>query len=109
MIDVEQHGSVTVFRMARSLFGRPLYWTAAYWLDGLLIDTGPTCTDSQLVRLLGNTPIRQIIIPHAHEDHIGGLHLLRQRYPSAAVFAPRQAIPLIEEPGNIGIQAYRRL
>ena len=39
MIQVEQHGSVTVIRMARALLGRPLYWTAAYWLDGLLIDT----------------------------------------------------------------------
>jgi glyoxylase-like metal-dependent hydrolase (beta-lactamase superfamily II) len=109
MIDVEQHGSVRVFRMARSLFGRPLYWTAAYWLDGLLIDTGPTCTASQLMRLLANTPIRQIVITHAHEDHIGGLHLLRQQFPSAVVYAPRQAIPLIEEPGRIGIQPYRRL
>ena len=109
MIDVEQHGSVRVFRLARSLFGRPLYWTAAYWLDGLLIDTGPTCTASQLVQLLADTPVRQIAITHAHEDHIGGLHLLRQRYPSAVVYAPRQSIPFIEEPDKIGMQAYRRV
>jgi glyoxylase-like metal-dependent hydrolase (beta-lactamase superfamily II) len=109
MIDVEQHGSVRAFRMARSLFGRPLYWTAAYWVDGLLIDTGPACTAGQLLRLLADTPVRQIVITHAHEDHIGGLHLLRRQYPAAAVYAPRQAIPLLEEPGRIEMQAYRRV
>lgn len=36
MIHVEQHGPVTAIRMARSLLGRPVYWTAAYWVDGLL-------------------------------------------------------------------------
>jgi glyoxylase-like metal-dependent hydrolase (beta-lactamase superfamily II) len=109
MIDVEQHGSVRVFRMARSVFGRPLYWTAAYWLDGLLIDTGPTCTAAQLAKLLAGVPVRQIAITHAHEDHIGGLHLLRRRYPSAVVYAPRLALPLIEEPDKIGMQPYRRV
>lgn len=109
MIDVEQQGSVRVFRMARSLFGRPLYWTAAYWVDGLLIDTGPACTASQLVRLLAATPVHQIAITHAHEDHIGGLHLLRRQFPQAAVYASRQAIPLVEDPSKIAMQPYRRL
>ncbi len=40
MIDVEQHGSITAIRMARAVLGRPLYWTAAYWIDGLLIEYG---------------------------------------------------------------------
>ncbi|MFN8469102.1 MAG: MBL fold metallo-hydrolase [Caldilineaceae bacterium] len=109
MIDVEQHGSVRVFRMARSVFGRPLYWTAAYWLDGLLIDTGPTCTAPQLAKLLADVPVRQIAITHAHEDHIGGLHLLRRQFPSAVVYAPRLALPLLEEPDKIGMQPYRRV
>ena len=109
MIDVEQQGSVRVIRMSRALFGRPLYWTAAYWLDGLLIDTGPACTAPQLVRLLSSLPVRQIAITHAHEDHIGGLHLLRRRFPDAQIYAPRQSIPLIEEPQRIGIQWYRRM
>jgi glyoxylase-like metal-dependent hydrolase (beta-lactamase superfamily II) len=98
-----------VIRLSRALFGRPFYWTAAYWLDGLLIDTGPACTAAQLARLLARLPVRRIAITHAHEDHIGGLALLRRQFPDAEVYAPRQAIPLIENPQLIGMQWYRRL
>lgn len=108
MIQVEKHGSVTVIRMARALFGRPLYWTAAYWLDGLLIDTGPACTAGELVRVLEKAPVQQIAITHAHEDHIGGLAAVLARYPDARVYASRQSLPLIENPELIGMQRYRQ-
>lgn len=109
MIDVEQQGSVTVIRMARALFGRPFYWTAAYYLDGLLIDTGPIGAARELLRVLARLPVHQIAITHAHEDHIGGLHLLRRRYPEARVYASRRALPLIEEPSLLRMQLYRRI
>lgn len=109
MIQVEQHGSVTAIRMARSFLGRPLYWTAAYWLDGLLIDAGPICTAHELVRVLEKVPVEQIAITHAHEDHIGGLPALLMRYPNARVYASRRSLPLIENPELIGMQRYRQL
>lgn len=109
MIHVEQHGSVTVIRMARALFGRPLYWSAAYYLDGLLIDAGPLCTAPELVRVLDKVPVEQIAITHSHEDHIGGIDALLARYPNARVFASRQALPAIENPDLLGMQRYRRL
>ncbi|HQY90565.1 MBL fold metallo-hydrolase [Caldilinea sp.] len=109
MIHVEQHGSVTVIRMARALLGRPLYWTAAYWLDGLLIDAGPRCTAHELVRVLDKVPLQQIAITHGHEDHIGGLDALLQRFPDVKVYAARQTLPLIEHPERLGMQRYRQL
>lgn len=109
MIDVEKHGSVTVIRMARAVLGRPLTWTAAYWLDGLLIDTGPAVTAHELVRALNKVPVDQIVVTHGHEDHIGGLSALRARFPSAQIYAPRQTIPVIEDPALLALQPYRRL
>jgi glyoxylase-like metal-dependent hydrolase (beta-lactamase superfamily II) len=109
MIDVEHHGSVIAIRMARSLLGRPLYWTAAYWVDGLLIDTGPACTARQLLRVLEQVPVEQIAVTHAHEDHIGGLALLRARYPDAPIYAPRAAVDLVRDPEKLGLQLYRKL
>ena len=67
MIDVEQHGAVTAIRMARALLGRPLDWSAAYFLDGLLIDTGPACTAHELVRVLDKVNVRQIALTHSHD------------------------------------------
>jgi glyoxylase-like metal-dependent hydrolase (beta-lactamase superfamily II) len=109
MIDVEQHGSVTVVRMARGVLGRPLYWVAAYWLDGLLIDSGPPVTAHELVRVLAQVPVHQIVVTHGHEDHIGGLALLRQHYPDVPIYAPRLTVPLVENPELLGMQRYRRL
>lgn len=108
MIQIQQHGSVTAIRMARTFLGRPLYWTTAYWLDGLLIDSGPPCLAPQLVRVLKDLSVDRIIVTHAHEDHIGGLYHLRQRYPSAAIYASPRAIPLIQAPERLEQQLYRR-
>ena len=109
MIDVEQHGAVTAMRMARALLGRPLDWSAAYFVDGLLIDTGPACTAHELVRVLDRVNVRQIALTHSHEDNIGGLALLRQRFPEAVVYAARQALPVLEDPSLLRMQTYRRL
>ena len=40
MLHAQEHGPVIGFRLARTFLGRAVYHTAAYWVDGLLIDTG---------------------------------------------------------------------
>lgn len=109
MIEVEQHGPVTAIRMARAVLGRPLEWVAAYYVDGLLIDTGPACTARELVRVLDKTPVRQIALTHSHENNIGGLARLRQRFPEAVIYAARDALPLLADPALLRIHTYRRL
>ena len=84
MIQVEQHGPITSIRMARSFLGKPLYWTTAYWVDGLLIDTGPRCAAPELVRILQQVQVDQIVVTHGHEDTFGGL--------SATTYAAQDAI-----------------
>ena len=109
MIHVEQHGPVTAIRMARSLLGRPLYWTAAYWVDGLLVDAGPPCTAAELVRALDSLPVNQVAITHGHEDHIGGLARIRERYADIPIYVARRTQPYVEEPDRLGMHFYRRL
>lgn len=109
MIHVEQHGPVVAIRMARAFLGRPLYWTAAYWVDGLLIDTGPRCTAHQLVRVLEQVHVDRIVVTHSHEDHIGGLHALQARYPDVLVYASARAVPTLLDPSRLHMQFYRHV
>ncbi len=71
-------------------------------------NTGPLCTAEELLRVLEQLPVEQVAITHSHEDHIGGLAPICKRYPDVPVFASRQAIPLIEDPSLLKLQAYRR-
>jgi glyoxylase-like metal-dependent hydrolase (beta-lactamase superfamily II) len=109
MIHVDRHGPVIAIRMARRFLGKPLYWCAAYWVDGLLIDSGPAVTAHELLRVVAQVPVEQIAITHAHEDHIGGLAALRDRYPQARIYASSCAVPLIADPTQLKMQLYRRL
>jgi len=109
MIHVEQHGPVVAVRLSRSFLGRPFWWTAVYWVDGILIDAGPRSTTPELLRALKRLPVDQIVVTHAHEDHIGGLPALRATYPHATVYAAPRTVPLIENPGKIKMQPYRRV
>lgn len=65
--------------MARAVFGRPLYIACAYYVDGLLVDTGPPVTQGELARLLARMDVRQAVLTHAHEDHAGANPLLLSR------------------------------
>jgi len=42
-----------------------------YFVDGLLIDTGPRHAKKSLISIFQNLPISQVVLTHHHEDHIG--------------------------------------
>jgi glyoxylase-like metal-dependent hydrolase (beta-lactamase superfamily II) len=106
VIRVESHGPLTFLRIARRLFGRPVYWTGAYYVDGLLVDCGPPATARELARLLEGRPLTTLLVTHHHEDHMGGAAVLRQRRGLVARAHPA-ALPLLAE--GFAQEAYRRL
>ena len=94
MIETTQFEQVTQIRMSRELDGRPVYWVAAYLVDGLLIDTGCSHTSTEFAAFLEDKALRKVVNTHYHEDHMGGNHDIMERF-SVEIYAPPISIPLI--------------
>jgi hypothetical protein len=55
-------------RMARAVLGRPLFWTGAYPVDGLLLDCGPPATRASSCGFVeGRALGRAFVLTHHHE------------------------------------------
>ena len=108
MIEIERAGEVVKIRMANRLFGRPLYYTAAYWVDGLLIDTGCPRTSRELLSVIEELGLERIVNTHSHEDHIGGNAILQEEF-RMEILAHPLALPFLSDPKRLHLQLYRRL
>jgi glyoxylase-like metal-dependent hydrolase (beta-lactamase superfamily II) len=97
MIQIEQIGEIWKYRLARSILGRGMYFTACYWIDSLMIDTGCSYTVGELVYALDSLRIDLIVNTHSHEDHIAANAALQAKY-SAKVLAHPLALPVLSAP-----------
>jgi len=101
MLQISQYEEVTQFKMGRESKGEAwqppgqvFYWTAAYLVDGLLIDTGCPNTAEEFLHVLEGRDIKLAVNTHYHEDHVGANYLLQQRL-GLKILAARESIPLI--------------
>src|SRR5690625_2556119 len=77
----------------------PLYPRLAiylYFIDGLLIDTGPRLRSLKLKRMFRSWDIQQVAITHHHEDHMGMVPWLAT-HKSLPIYCHESMIPWIEE------------
>ncbi len=109
MIQTEQHGPITAIRLARAFLGRPIAWTTAYFVDGLLIDCGPRCTETELLGYLAGVTLQQIVLTHGHEENMGALAAIHARYPDVPIYASARTRTLVQDPARLKLQTYRRL
>jgi len=108
MLQVKEHGPIVKFRAARTILGRTFYHTAAYWVDGLLVDTTCAFTAQELAQALRSLPVQRIVNTHSHEDHIGANGPL-QRTQHVRIWAHPLALPILENPQLQQLHPYRRL
>jgi glyoxylase-like metal-dependent hydrolase (beta-lactamase superfamily II) len=103
-----EKGPVIRYRLARTLLGRPAYFTAAYWVDGLLVDTGCAHTRRQLTAALKGWPVEQVVNTHSHEDHIGANAGVQEMF-RCPILAHPDALPILANPRLQPLQPYRKL
>jgi len=108
MLRMEENGPVVKILSARSFLGRVAYRAAAYWVDGLLIDSGCAFTAAELSTALSSFRLHQVVNTHSHEDHIGANGLL-QRSRGIEIWAHSLALPILANPKLQPLQLYRRL
>ncbi len=106
MIEVNHFEEVIQIKMSREMGGRPLYWVAAYLVDGLLIDTGCRHTAEELAGFLEGKDIRLVVNTHHHEDHVGANAPVREKF-KARILAHPAAVPLINR--IPGLNPYQEL
>lgn len=108
MLKIERIGDIRKFLMARSLGRRTVYFTTAYWVDGLMVDTGCSYTVSELVDAVDGLPVDRIVNTHCHEDHIAANAQLQEKYGSE-IFAHVDALEIIANPRLKPLRPYQRV
>jgi len=106
MIQVEQIGNIRKYKLARSIAGHSLYFTAAYYVDGLMVDTGCLFTVPELVASLNGLPVERIVNTHSHEDHVAGNCALHEKF-GAEILAHPEALPYLAEPKRRRLRPYQ--
>lgn len=74
--------------------------TNAYFVDGLLVDTGPPRLWRKIVPQLQTLPVEQIAITHHHEDHTGNLATLKRHF-DCPIFAHERCAQIMAAPPAI--------
>lgn len=103
---LRQHGPVTEITLDATWAGRVIYPFRAYFVDGLLIDTGPPCQAAAFEAVMQHLGVEQAVNTHHHEDHAGNNAMLHDRF-GVTPWAHAACVPLLEQLPPI--QMYRRL
>lgn len=98
MVKITSYDPVTRIDSARTLVGKGYYWTTAYLVEGLLIDSGCAHTAQELLQALQGFPLERVVNTHTHEDHIGADGILQERNPGLPIYAHPLALPVLADP-----------
>lgn len=110
MLRTTKFEDVTRFDSARTVAGKGYYWTTAYRVGDLVIDTGCAYSADELAKALAGEHITHIVNSHSHEDHIGANGVLQNQHAGLKIFAHPLALPVLKDPRRTQpLQPYRRL
>ena len=94
------------FKLGWSPAGPPLMTSFCYVLDDLMIDTGLSHMQKEVLALAGENRVKRIVLTHHHEDHSGNASALKQAL-GAGVYGHALTIEKMTRPfGILPYQAY---
>ncbi|HAA10319.1 MAG TPA: hypothetical protein DCE41_00965 [Cytophagales bacterium] len=97
-----QHGPIQGFTFGYHPFQEPKLTVNVYFVDGLLIDTGPRRMKKDVLDAVGQLPVEKVMVTHHHEDHTGNLNTL-QAYYEKPVLASRKCMELMQDPPRLSL------
>ena len=110
MLKITSYDPITRIDLARTLARRGRYWTTAYLVDGLLVDSGCAYSAPELLKYLTDKSLTQLVNSHTHEDHIGANGCLQSVNDELKILAHPLALPVLAEPhAKQPLHPYRRL
>jgi glyoxylase-like metal-dependent hydrolase (beta-lactamase superfamily II) len=110
VIKIRSYDEITRFELAHTLPVRWRYWTTAYLVDGMMVDTGCAHTAPELLAALADRePVSRIVNTHTHEDHIGANGDLQAQNRGLEISAHPLAMPVLADPRGVYLQPYRRV
>jgi len=110
MLKTTHYDAVTRIDLARTMAGRGHYWTTAYLVDGVLVDSGCAHTARELAEALKDQSLTLIVNSHSHEDHIGANCTLQRQREGLVILAHPLALPIIARPRESQpLHPYRRM
>lgn len=69
-----------------------------------LIDSTIAGAAADILAAAGSTPIRRILLTHAHVDHVGSVDALMHALPSAQLAACARSLPLLRTPPDTSLR-----
>lgn len=110
MIKITKFGDIARFDLSRTIAGRGRYWTTAYLVEGLMVDTGCAHTADELLAALEDHQVTQIINTHSHEDHFGANSVLSHCFPALKIYSHPGAARVMSNPRRYQpLHLYRRV
>ncbi len=89
---------ISIGQSQRAILGSAIK-LSLYVVDGLVIDTGPSCLAKEIRPFFSNHPIEQVALTHIHEDHSGMAGWLQEKY-SVPVYLHHDSVSYAEQPGQ---------
>jgi glyoxylase-like metal-dependent hydrolase (beta-lactamase superfamily II) len=106
-IQLKQEGPIIAIKMTSRFFGISLFRVYAFFVNGLLIDTGFVHGRDRFLKLCDTLRPAIVVNTHHHEDHTGNNFWMREKYGLLPLAHPK-TFSYLQDPSQ-WIPWYRRL